>query len=62
LQEPWALAYYQRKRSEGKSHSVALRSLANVWLRIIYALWRDHTRYVRRRFEAAQEQHMRKAA
>lgn len=62
LQEPWALAYYQRKRSEGKSHSVALRSLANVWLRIIYALWRDHTRYVRRTFEAAQEQHRRTAA
>jgi hypothetical protein len=62
LQEPWALAYYQRKRAEGKSHSVALRSLANVWLRIIYAMWRDHTPYVRRTFQAAQEQHMRKAA
>ncbi len=62
LQEPWALAYYQRKRAEGKSHSVALRSLANVWLRIIYAMWRDHTPYVRPTFQAAQEQHMRKAA
>jgi transposase len=62
LQEPWALAYYQRKRAEGKSHSVAIRTLANVWLRIIYAMWRDHTSYMGRTFRAAQRQHMRKAA
>jgi transposase len=62
LQEPWALAYEQRKPAEGKSHSVALRSLANVWLRIIYAMWRDSTRYQGRTFQVAQEQHMRKAA
>jgi transposase len=62
LQEPWALAYYQRKRMEGKSHSVAIRALANVWLRIIYAMWRDHTPYVSATFEAAQQQKLRKAA
>ncbi len=62
LQERWALAYYQRKRTEGKSHSVAIRALANVWLRIIYAMWRDRTPYVASTFTAAQEQHMRKAA
>src|SRR5204863_8642792 len=39
LEEPWALAYYQRKRAEGKSHTVAVRALANVWVRIIYAMW-----------------------
>jgi len=62
LQEPWALAYYQRKRMEGKSHSVALRTLANVWLRIIYAMWRDHTPYERATFEAAQRKKLRQAA
>jgi transposase len=62
LQEEWALAYYQRKRTEGKSHSVALRTLANVWVRIISAIWRDRTRYVTNTFTAAQEQHMRQAA
>jgi len=62
LQEKWAQAYYQRKRSEGKSHTVAIRALANVWLRIIYAIWRDRTPYVSRTFEVAQQQHMRKAA
>jgi transposase len=62
LQEGWALAYYQRKRSEGKSHTVAIRALANVWLRIIYAMWRDYTPYVSATFEVAQQQKLRKAA
>jgi transposase len=62
LQEGWALAYYQRKRSEGKSHTVAIRALANVWLRIIYAIWRDRTPYVTATFEAARQQKVRKAA
>lgn len=62
LQEPWAMAYYQRKRQEGKSHTVAIRTLANVWLRIIYAMWRDHTPYVTATFEAARQQKVRKAA
>jgi transposase len=62
LQEPWAMAYYQRKRTEGKSHTVAIRALANVWLRIIYAMWRDRTPYVSATFEAAQQQKLRKAA
>jgi len=34
-QEAWALAYYQRKRAEGKTHSMAVRALANVWVRIV---------------------------
>src|SRR5438876_2408956 len=29
--ESWASAYDQRKRQEGKSHSEAVRALANVW-------------------------------
>lgn len=62
LQEGWALAYYQRKRSEGKSHTVAIRALANVWLRIIYAMWRDRTPYVSATFETAQQHKLRKAA
>jgi transposase len=62
LQEGWALTYYQRKRSEGKSHTVAIRALANVWLRIIYAMWRDRTSYVSATFEVAQQQKLRKAA
>jgi hypothetical protein len=37
FQEPWAEAYYQRKRQEGKTHSLAVRALSNLWVRIIYA-------------------------
>jgi transposase len=62
LQEAWALAYYQRKRREGKSHTVAVRALANVWLRILYAMWRDHTSYVSATFREAQHKHIQMAA
>jgi hypothetical protein len=34
-QEAWALASYQRKRAQGKTHRMAIRCLANVWVRII---------------------------
>jgi hypothetical protein len=57
LEEAWALTYYQRKRAEGKSHSVAVRALVNSWLRIIYALWRDGRPYQTDIFTAAQQQH-----
>jgi transposase len=43
--EEWAAAYYRQKRQQGKSHSVATRALANVWVRILYAAWSRHTRY-----------------
>jgi transposase len=60
--ETWALAYYQRKRKEGKSHSVAVRALANVWVRVIYAMWQKSEPYQAAVFEAAQRQHPRQAA
>jgi transposase len=56
-QEAWALAYYRRKRAEGKTHSMALRALANVWVRIIYAMWVSKTSYQTATFEAAQRGH-----
>jgi len=60
--EPWAMQYYQRKRAEGKSHSVAVRALANVWVRIIFAIWSQHCCYETAIFERAQQQHARPAA
>jgi transposase len=62
LSESWALAYYQRKRTEGKSHTVAVRALANVWARIIYALWRDEEEYCAAIFEGAQQAHGQRVA
>ncbi len=60
--EPWARDYYQRKRAEGKSHTVAVRALANVWVRIIFAIWFRHLTYETATFEHAQQQHARPAA
>jgi transposase len=60
--EAWAREYYQRKRAEGKSHTVAVRALANVWVRIIFAMWLHHQCYETATFEHAQQQHARRAA
>jgi Transposase IS116/IS110/IS902 family len=56
-QEAWALAYYQRKRAEGKTHSMAVRALANVWVRILYRMWVTKTSYQPATFAAAQRPH-----
>jgi transposase len=60
--EAWARQYYERKRAEGKSHTVAVRALANVWVRIIFAMWLHHQCYETATFEQAQQQHARKVA
>jgi transposase len=60
--EPWARDYYRRKRVEGKSHTVAIRALANVWIRIIFAMWSHHCCYQTAIFEQAQQQHARRVA
>lgn len=62
LSEPWAAAYYQRKRAEGKSHSMAVRALANVWVRIIFRMWQKAICYQTAIFEAAQQAHAKQAA
>jgi len=62
LTESWAQDYYQRKRAEGKSHSMAVRALANVWVRIIFAMWINRTLYQAATFEKAQRVHAGRAA
>lgn len=57
FQEAWAAAYYRRKRSEGKSHSMAVRALANVWVRIIQAMWCARCPYMAQTFLTAQHAH-----
>jgi transposase len=61
-QEGWASDYYRRKRSEGKSHSVAVRALSNVWARVIFAMVNKHELYDPATFEAAQRLHARRVA
>ncbi len=41
----WARSYYERQREKGKTHSVAVRSLSNKWVRIIYRMWKDEIIY-----------------
>src|SRR5438876_2410473 len=56
-QEAWARDYYQRKRAQGKTHSMAVRALANVWVRIMYRMWLNKTGYQTGTFEAAKRAH-----
>ena len=61
-QEAWAKDYYERKRKEGKSHSMAVRALANIWVRILFAMWHKRELYRQATFLAAQRQHASRAA
>lgn len=55
---PWAKRYYQHARQRGKRHAEAIRMLANVWLRIIIAMRRDHRPYDEAIFLKAREMHL----
>jgi transposase len=61
-QEAWALEDYRGKRKEGKSQSMAVRALANVWVRIIFAVWTKHESYESAQLLAAQHAHGKLAA
>jgi transposase len=60
--ELWAKDYYLRKRREGKSHSVAVRALSNIWVRIIHAMWLKHEQYNPTEFLNARAAHQARAA
>lgn len=62
LQEQWARDYYDRKRREGKSHSMAVRALAHIWVRIIFAMWQKKEPYQPAIFLAARREHERRVA
>jgi transposase len=62
LEESWAKEYSQRKRAEGKSHPVAIRALANLWARILYAIWQTKEPYQTTTFEQARQAHARRVA
>jgi transposase len=60
--DTWAHAYYHRKRDEGKTFTMAVRALANQWVRILYAVWRKHEAYDPAVLAQAQQAHGRQAA
>lgn len=53
----WARQLYQEQRDAGKSHSGAVRCLANRWLRIMFRLWQDRLVYDEAIYLAARERH-----
>ncbi len=57
-QATWAKAYYQKHRNRGKSHSHALRCLANLHLRILFAMWQNRTCYDENLFLAQMAKHL----
>jgi transposase len=44
-QAKWAMAYYQNHKKHGKTHQHALRCLANIHLKILFAMWKSRTKY-----------------
>ena len=56
----WAKQYYRGKRAEGKRHQHALRCLANLLMKIAFAIWRDHTTYDENRYLAQIMRHQMK--
>lgn len=42
---PWAQAYYQQKKQQGKNHATALRCLGQRWLKILWKMWQTGKPY-----------------
>jgi len=58
----WAVQFYQKKRSEGATHYVALRCLAKRWLKILHRIWKDRTTYNEQLHQANQRRNQNHAA
>jgi hypothetical protein len=54
---PWARIYYQQQRERGKTHHVAVRALANKWLRILFHCWQQRVPYDETTYLAALKRH-----
>lgn len=53
----WTKIFYQSHRARGRSHSHALRCLANVHLRILFAMWQSRMPYDENLFLAQKARH-----
>jgi transposase len=53
----WAKSYFAKKRKEGKRASHAMRCLSNLWLKVIFAMWKDKTVYIEEKHLAAVTRH-----
>ena len=41
----WARNYYDLQRNKGKTHSVAVRALSNIWVKRIFSMWKNKQTY-----------------
>lgn len=42
---PWSKAYYDQQKKKGKNHWAIMRSLAFIWIRILWKCWQTRTPY-----------------
>ena len=54
----WAMKFYQKHRALGHTHSHALRCLANLHVRILFAMWKNRTCYDENIFLAQRARHL----
>lgn len=47
---PWSRAYYDQQKKRGKSHWAIMRSLAFIWIRILWKCWQTRTPYNETRY------------
>jgi len=53
----WAREYYDQQVAGGKTHTQAIRSLSNKWMKIIFALWQRHQTYDEEHHLLMKEKH-----
>lgn len=56
-QSSWSQSLYEQKKSQGKNHASALRSVGDKWLKIIHRIWMDRIPYDENVFLANQMRH-----
>lgn len=54
---PWSKAYYEQQKKRGKSHWAIMRSLAFIWIRILWKCWQTRTPYNESRYLDALRKH-----
>jgi transposase len=47
---PWSKAYYELQKKRGKNHWAIMRSLAFIWIRILWKCWKTRTPYNESRY------------
>jgi transposase len=47
---PWSKAYYEQQKKKGKNHWAIMRSLAFIWIRILWKCWKTRTPYSQSRY------------